>query len=293
MLSILKPENYFMISIVVCSIKKELFKNLGESIKTTIGIPDYELIKIDNTVEKLSIAKAYNKGLSQARNEIVVFVHEDVIFHTQGWGRILFHHFEANPRAGLIGVAGTKLKLRAPSTLYDAKGVFYVANILQWDQNKKVKHDSFGWRNNTEVIQEIVAADGVFLALRKAKGVRFDERVNGFHGYDIAISLSYKTKGWSVFAVNDLLIEHFSQGTINKDWVEAMERLYRLYHKKLPQNLTAETNLRLLEILAFERFIKLCLNLGERKTGFRNYLRLLKLQPLIIRRYLQIRDFIG
>lgn len=282
-----------MISIVVCSIKKELFKYLGENIKRTIGLVGFELIKIDNTIEKLSIAKAYNKGLSQARNEIVVFVHEDVIFHTQGWGRILLHHFEANPRAGLIGVAGTKLKLRAPSTLYDPKGEFYVVNILQWAQNKKIKHDSFGWKDTSDVIQEIVAADGVLLALRKVEGVRFDERIKGFHGYDLAISLSYRIRGWSVFAVNDLLIEHFSIGTINKDWVKAIERLYHLYHKQLPQNLTAETDLRLLEILAFERFIKLCLTLGEKKTGFRNYLRLLKLQPISIRRYLQIRDFIG
>lgn len=281
-----------MISIVVCSINPKLFSTLKESIENTIDLPGYELIKIDNTIEKLSIAKAYNKGLAQARNEIVVFVHEDVIFHTKDWGRILLGHFKDNPNAGLIGVAGSKLKLKAPSTLYDPKGKYYVANILQWDQNKKKKYDSFGWSSTNEVLQEIVAADGVFLALRKVKGIRFDERINGFHGYDIAISLIYKTKSWSVFAANDLLIEHFSLGTINKDWLKSMERLFQLYHKKLPLNLTSKTNLRTLEIQAYERFIKLCLNFGEKKTGFRNYLRLLKMQPLNFNRYLQIRDFI-
>ena len=281
-----------MISIVVCSINPKLFDALKSSIEKTIGLPGYELIKINNTIEKLSIAKAYNKGLLQAKNEIVVFVHEDVIFHTQDWGRILLDHFEGKPRAGLIGVAGSKLKLRAPSSWFNVATKFFVVNIIQWDHEKNVKHDSFGWNSNTEVIQEIVAADGVFLALRKVDGVCFDERIKGFHGYDMTISLTYKAKGWSVFAINDLLIEHFSQGTINKDWLMSMERIYQLYKRKLPLSLTAENYSMPLEIQAFERFIQLCKKHGERKIGFRNYLRLLKFQPLSLGRFLQIRDFL-
>ena len=103
-----------MISIIVCSINSNLFNTLSNSIENTIGL-EYQIIKIDNSKEKLSIAQAYNKGASKARFKVLVFVHEDIIFHTIGWGEILISHFKSLENPGVLGVAGNSYLPISPS----------------------------------------------------------------------------------------------------------------------------------------------------------------------------------
>jgi|LSQX01.2.fsa_nt_gb hypothetical protein len=263
-----------MLSIVVCSINPNLFNALNQSIEKTIGLSDYELIKIDNTVENLSIAKAYNKGLSQAKNEIVVFVHEDVIFRTQNWGKFLVDQFNSNPNAGLIGVAGSTIKLKAPSSWFNNPEEFHVKNIIQHKGEKGARHEVIGWEPNDGFLKEITVADGVFLALRKIKGVSFDERIPGFHGYDLAISLIYKGQGYSVLATNKILIEHFSTGVLDKSWIRAMFVISRLYKDQLPLALEKVSSLKNLELEKLKWFVNRALDLNEKGIAFNCFIRL-------------------
>src|SRR6478609_8828248 len=101
-----------MISIVICSVQESYFVSLEINIHETIGEIDYEIIKIGNVVEKLSIAQAYNQGIEKSKFEFLLFIHEDIIFHTSNWGEILLSIFRANSKIGLIGIAGTKYKSR-------------------------------------------------------------------------------------------------------------------------------------------------------------------------------------
>ena len=73
-----------MLSIIVSSYQPENFSALEKNIAETCGV-DYELIKIDNP-GIMGIPKAYNKGAKKARFENLLFLHEDVLFHTQNWG---------------------------------------------------------------------------------------------------------------------------------------------------------------------------------------------------------------
>ena len=77
-----------------------------EDIKKTSGIHKIEVIQIINDGE-MSLTQAYNKGLEQTTNNIVVFCHDDIIFDTKNWGRKLKSIFDKNPSYGIIGIAGT------------------------------------------------------------------------------------------------------------------------------------------------------------------------------------------
>jgi hypothetical protein len=95
-----------MISIIVCSINDRLFIQFSNSVKETIGA-DYEIIKIDNNIEKIGISEAYNKGARLSKYEYLLFSHEDVIFETKNWGLKLINHFRNLNNPGMLTIAGS------------------------------------------------------------------------------------------------------------------------------------------------------------------------------------------
>jgi Glycosyltransferase like family len=103
-----------MISIVVCSVKEDLYKQFADKIKETIGTP-YEIIRVDNTGNQYSICSAYNKGASESQFEIVCLCHEDILFRTNNWGNILTELFK-NPEIGAAGVVGACYLSLFPTT---------------------------------------------------------------------------------------------------------------------------------------------------------------------------------
>ena len=103
------------ISIIICSKNGFLEDELVENIKTTIG-SEYEIIVIDNSKNKYSIFEAYNIGIKNSIFPYLLFVHEDVLFHSQSWGEILISYFNNDLKLGLIGIAGSKTKEKIPST---------------------------------------------------------------------------------------------------------------------------------------------------------------------------------
>ncbi len=49
-------------------------------------------------------------GASQAKFNIICFLHEDVLFRSQNWGLTLVSLFADHPDLGLVGLAGSKYK---------------------------------------------------------------------------------------------------------------------------------------------------------------------------------------
>lgn len=103
-----------MISIIISSFRPNLFSDLIENIKDTIGIDEYEIIKIDNP-GIMGLCDAYNKGAADAKYKYLCFCHEDVLFHTQNWGELIISSFSKNPRIGIVGFAGSVYKTWIPS----------------------------------------------------------------------------------------------------------------------------------------------------------------------------------
>ncbi|MEI7736807.1 MAG: glycosyltransferase, partial [Ferruginibacter sp.] len=118
-----------MISVIICSVNPQYLKAVSENIETTIGVP-YELIVTDNRNSRKGICKVYNEAAAKANNELLCFVHEDVRFHTTGWGEILKDLFKEEP-VELVGVSGSVYKSKYPGTWAACSREFYRVNTLQ------------------------------------------------------------------------------------------------------------------------------------------------------------------
>lgn len=221
-----------MISVLVCSIRSELREQLEINIRDTVGV-EHELMFFDNTSDNLPLATVYNKMASGASFDILCFVHEDVLFHTKNWGRNLLRHFEQKDVA-LIGVAGSVFKSRYPSAWWFGGIHLWKQSIIQHNASGKViMQQGFSSGRGSE---EVAVLDGVFLCTRKCSWAKyhFDENLlKGFHNYDMDFSLSMRSEG-RLLVVDDILIEHFSAGSYNKDWIESSEAIIQKWGHLLP-----------------------------------------------------------
>jgi len=207
-----------MISIVVCSINEDNFLQFRDSVKKTIGV-EYEIIRIDNNIEKLSLCAAYNKGVQQTRFPYICFVHEDVIFHTKNWGLNLIKHL-TDETVGLIGIAGSSYVPFCPSGWWIISPKDTYMNFIQaYKYTKKEKKHIR--QNASENGSFVFAVDGVFLGMRRhlLEEFQFNEKVSGFHAYDLDMALRVSTK-FRNKVVFDILIEHLSEGKPDADWLK-------------------------------------------------------------------------
>nr|MCR4619755.1 glycosyltransferase family protein [Paludibacteraceae bacterium] len=97
-----------MISFIVCSVSKERSEALHQNLLSKIG-DSFEFISIDNGVSPRSIASVYNDGASKARGNVLCFVHEDVAFHSGGWGKTI-EEKALEENCGVIGFIGSWYK---------------------------------------------------------------------------------------------------------------------------------------------------------------------------------------
>lgn len=215
-----------MISIIICNRKKVLDPKLENNIRSTIGI-EYEIISIDNSDNRYNIFQAYNKGIQKSKYPYICFMHDDILYHTVNWGKNIIDYFN-DPAVGMIGVAG-------PTYISQLPGIWWGI------ENEKCRTDSIRQCNldtdrfdltrqhytlynpYNEKATEVVALDGLFFCIKKEifGDVSFDESYNGFHFYDIDISLQIKSKGYKLLCVYDVLIEHISVSNLSLEWVKA------------------------------------------------------------------------
>lgn len=226
-----------MISIIICSRKSDIQDNLNSNIIKTIGV-DYELIVIDNSNNNYSIFSAYNEGVRRAKSPLICFMHEDILYHTSDWGRRVIEYFR-DERLGLIGVVGTHFLPDTPCGWYhsmivsggciqrenynDEKSAIEKRNLLMLGKKKSI---------------DAVAVDGMWFCVRKDafKYIQFDEvNFSGFHCYDLDICMQIRDNNYSIKIVSDVLIEHFSYGSFNSEWVEDIHMFYKKWRNKFPQ----------------------------------------------------------
>lgn len=255
-----------MLSIIICSRTYAINDDLSENIKNTVGC-EYELIVIDNSKNQKSIFEAYNLGISKSRGHFLCFMHDDLVFHTNNWGNILLTLFNDDKNLGLIGIAGAKVKSRMPSAWWDCPHDQKAAILIQHFSEGRIVNWNYGFEHENNV--EVVTIDGVFMAMRKNEHIRFNTKMKGFHNYDLNISLEYKKKNYKIIVTNEILMEHFSLGNSDEDWLLSTLKAHKIYTNDLPIRVGIQDSkmIKSLEIKNLKRFIKQILSFGlNRKT---------------------------
>lgn len=220
-----------MISVVFSTRKdKPEFK---EHIEKTCGVRNLEIIQIEND-GLMSLTEAYNKGLKEAKNDLIVFCHDDLIFDTKNWGSKLVKLFNKNPEYGIIGIAGT-------TDLIDGRWW-----TIKESMNGVVSHQHEGkkWTNyysedQGNKLKDMVVLDGLFFAVDKTKIKHsFDEEFHGFHFYDISFCFPNYLDGVKIGLTTQIRVTHLSIGRTNQQWEGHKLRFEEKYKDKLPVRLT-------------------------------------------------------
>jgi hypothetical protein len=227
-----------MISIIISSGNSTLLKQVSENIALTIGVA-YEIIATDNHNAEKGICQIYNEAAQKAQYDILCFMHEDIAIQTNNWGSILISIFKNHSKVGLVGIAGSSYKSLAPSGWVNygvEKSLHY--NIVQHFKFKDEQEILQCHNPKNESLSKVVCVDGVWFCTRKniVKKFPFDEHLlKGFHGYDIDFSLAVNQE-YDVVVTYDILLDHFSEGKFEEEWINETIKISNKWKKILPLN---------------------------------------------------------
>ena len=217
---------------VVFSTRKDNQSHI-EHIKKTSGIhKGLEVIQYINDGE-FSLTEIYNKALKETSNDIIVYLHDDIIIETNNWGTKILNHFRRNEEYGIIGKAGSKYIPK--SGMWWDVGMTEVIGQVYHEHNGKrwlsQYSETFGNK-----IEETIIVDGLFFAVNKnVIKSNFDENVKGFHFYEIDFCFENYLKGVKVGVISDISITHLSIGQTNQQWEENRKQFVEKNKENLPK----------------------------------------------------------
>jgi hypothetical protein len=178
-----------------------------------------------------SLTEIYNIGLKESKNDIVVFMHDDLILETSNITPKVVRLFEENPEYGIIGLAGTD-NLMSGMWWQDRTSMYGVVGH-EHEGKRHVNHyskQSFG-----DKPKEVVIVDGLFIMVHKDRIKHtFNEEFKGFHFYDLPFCLENHMDGVKVGVTTKIMVTHKSIGMVNKQWEKNKLFFEALYEKHLP-----------------------------------------------------------
>lgn len=182
-----------------------------------------------------SLPEIYNKGLAESKNDIVVFLHDDLIIETKNMNEKIVKLFEKNVDYGIIGIAGTT----------------DLVSGVWWEIKKsmvgKVYHEQDGKRwlskysneSYVDKLKDVVCIDGLFMMVHKQRIKKtFDTSFPGFHFYDIPFSISNYIENVKIGVTTKFDIVHKSIGQTNDDWESNKVLFEEKFGNILPLKLT-------------------------------------------------------
>ncbi len=225
-----------MISIIICSRKKDPPEILRRNISDTVGV-EFELVTIDNSNNGYSLFSAYNEGVRRSKGDILCFCHDDILFHSGNWGSTIQELF-SDESVGALGVIGTHFLPNAP--MYWWSSPFISQYSINNDNGEVSLNDNRDYFH--EHLADVVAIDGVcfFIPKRLFSSIRFDDKTyDGFHVYDMDISMQVQKLGKRVCVTDVLTIEHFwSEASLkDKKYMAILDNNLNLFQKKWEKDL--------------------------------------------------------
>jgi len=174
--------------ICVCNDFEELKYNLLASPIVQSNI--HEWIIIDNN-KNIGICQLYNDAYDKAKNDILLFVHQD-IYLPQEWEKTFFNSLteleKKDNKWGVISSVGVVMKTHKN----------HIANRFMVGHYNDPSDSVF----TDGLPTEIIAPDEQWIGIRKSRNIRFDKKLPGFHCYGIDISLTARKAGYKTYAID-------------------------------------------------------------------------------------------
>jgi len=197
----------------------------------TIGTPNVSVSCYHNFNTK-SLAEVYNLGIKEHDNEntIMVFCHNDILFRTKNWGKMLLTKFNSSD-FDIIGVAGT--------TVLADNGIWWsdrsaMCGVVEHTDGQRVWVNEYA-TPKAGYTKPVVLVDGLFIAADCSKIVHgWDEELKGFHLYDLGFCVPNYLDGCEIGVTTDIRILHQSIGMTNDQWETNRKQFVEKYKDELP-----------------------------------------------------------
>lgn len=221
-------KNNELVSVVIST--KKIDDTYVKHVERMFSHPKTEILFYENDGVS-SLTETYNKGLKDAKNDIVVFMHDDLILETPNMTPKIVKLFEKHPEYGIIGIAGTD-KLTSGMWWQNRENMFGVVGHIH-EGKRHVNHYSKGVFN--DVLKDVVIVDGLFFAVHKGRIKKnFNEEFGGFHFYDISFCVDNFLEGVKIGLTTKFGVTHLSIGVTNKKWEKNKLYFEALFDKNLP-----------------------------------------------------------
>jgi glycosyltransferase involved in cell wall biosynthesis len=212
---------------------REIDDNYLKHVSKMFSHPKTEIIVYENNGEK-SLPQIYNQGLNESTNDIVVFMHDDLILETSNITPKIIKLFDKHLDYGIIGLAGTD-NLLSGMWWQDRTSMYGVVGHEN-EGKRHVNHYSKG--DYSEKLKEVVVIDGLFMMIHKGRiKHKFNEQFEGFHFYDLPICLENHLDGVKVGVTTKIRVTHKSIGMVNKKWEKNKLLFEALYESNFPLSL--------------------------------------------------------
>jgi len=221
-------KNNEVVSVVIST--RKIDSTYYDHVKRMFSHPNTEILMYENDGE-MSLTQVYNKGLKESVNDIVVFMHDDLILETSNMTPKIVKLFEKHSEYGIIGIAGTD-KLTSGMWWQNRENMFGVVGHIH-EGKRHVNHYSKGVFN--DVLKDVVIVDGLFFMVRKSLLKKeFNEEFKGFHFYDISFCVENQFEGVKIGLTTKFGVTHKSVGMTNKQWEKNKLLFEALFEKRLP-----------------------------------------------------------
>lgn len=199
--------------------------DLENHLRVQSGIAESEMLHYTDS----SFAKAYNKALKDARNDVIVFLREDIEIQSKGFGSKLLDHFKKS-EYGILGLVGS---------------VIVPMSGLVWEKEEplvgRIWYKAFDTANEnrfSEVFRNkvipVVTVDDVFFAVdRKKLGAHFDTCYEGDSFYELNFCLANSERGVKIGVFFDVKLMKLNFSEHDENWKEN-QKIFVKKHKNLP-----------------------------------------------------------
>ena len=221
-------KNNDVVSVVIST--KKISDEYLKHVEKMFSHPKTQILVYENDGVD-SLTKIYNIGLQDAENDIVVFMHDDLILESQNITPKIVKLFENHIEYGIIGVAGTDNL--TSGCWWDNRPDMYgqVGHINEGKRHKSV----FNKGVFNEKLKDVVIVDGLFFAICKSRIKKgFNEQFDGFHFYDISFCVDNFLEKVKIGVTTKIELTHKSIGVTNKKWEKNKLFFEALYGKILP-----------------------------------------------------------
>jgi hypothetical protein len=216
------------ISVVIST--RKIDDNYLKHVEKMFSHPKTQILIYENDGVS-SLPEIYNEGLNEAANDIIVFMHDDLILETKNITPKIVKLFETNPDYGVIGLAGTD-NLLSGMWWQDRTSMYGVVGH-EHEGKRHVNH--YSKESYSEKLKEVIVVDGLFMMVHRGRiKHKFNEQFEGFHFYDLPICVENHLDGVKIGVTTKIMVTHKSIGMVNKKWEKNKFLFEALYEKNFP-----------------------------------------------------------